>query len=253
MVLGIVAARRLEGISVVLPALNERGNIGLAVARTRAAAARFAACVEVIVVDDGSTDGTAEEAQLAGAHVIRHASNRGYGAALRSGFSAAVQPWIFQMDSDNQFDPEQLVRLVDLAGDAQIVIGVRVRRADPWHRVWAGRAWNQLCRVAFGRIVRDIDCGFKLLNSAAISRLGLTADGAGISLELCVAARRAGLRIAEIEVEHRPRLIGSQTGLKSHVVMRGLLELYRLRRAAWRLRRTSAGVPSASVKARSPR
>lgn len=245
--------RRLDGISVVLPALNEQGNIGVAVARTRRAAERFASRVEIIVVDDGSIDGTAEEARLAGARVIRHGTNRGYGAALRTGFAAATQPWIFQMDSDNQFDPEELHRLVEFAGNTQIIIGVRTHRADPWHRIWAGRAWNQLCRLAFGQIVRDIDCGFKLLDRAAVSRLALTADGAGISLELCVAGRRAGLKIAEVPVQHRARTIGSPTGLRSHVVVRGLLELYRLRRGSWNSARQAMRVSSPSVKARSPR
>jgi len=229
MVLGVMA-RRLEGISVVLPALNERGNVRRAVEGARAAATRLADHVEVIVVDDGSSDGTAEEARRAGARVVSHGRNRGYGAALRSGFAAASQPWIFQMDCDNQFDPEELAKLVPLADDAQIIIGLRVRRADEWRRIWAGRAWNQLCQLAFGFIVHDIDCGFKLLDRVAISGLALGSDGACISIELCVAARQGGLRIAEVAVEHHPRVTGSATGLRFRVIARGLLELYGLRR-----------------------
>jgi len=223
-------ARRLEGISVVLPALNEQGNVRRAVEGARAAATRLADHVEVIVVDDGSSDGTAEEARGAGARVVSHGRNRGYGAALRSGFAAANQPWIFQMDCDNQFDPEELAKLVPLTDYAQIIIGLRARRADEWRRIWAGRAWNQLCQLAFDFIVHDIDCGFKLLDRAAISGLALGSDGACISVELCVAARQAGLRIAEVAVEHRPRVTGSPTGLRFRVIVRGLLELYGLRR-----------------------
>ena len=239
---------RLEGISVVLPALNEQGNVGRAVDRARAAATRLADHVEVIVVDDGSTDGTCEEARRAGARVVSHPRNLGYGAALRSGFAAATQPWIFQMDCDNQFEPKELEKLVSLADDAQVIIGVRVQRADQWRRIWAGWAWNRLCRLAFGLIVRDIDCGFKLLNRAATSGLDLEANGAGISLELCVAARSAGLRIAEVDVRHHPRTTGSPTGLRLRVVVRGLLELYRLRRRYHR-RPTPLTVPAASMNA----
>ena len=220
----------LEGISVVLPAFNEQGNVSRAVDRARAAATRLAKQVEVIVVDDGSIDRTAEEAGLAGALVVSHGRNRGYGAALRSGFAAATQPWIFQMDCDNQFDPEELEKLVPLAEGARVIIGIRTQRADSWRRIWAGRAWNQLCRLAFGFIVSDIDCGFKLLDRSAVNGFNLCSDGAGISLELCVAARQAGLRIAQVEVIHRPRETGSPTGLRPRVVARGLLELYRLRR-----------------------
>ena len=231
MVLGLMANRTvLKGISVVLPALNEEGNVGRAVQNAYKAARRFADRVEVIVVDDGSTDRTVEEAQVAGARVVSHGRNRGYGAALRTGFGAALQPWIFQMDCDNQFDPEELEKLVPLTQRADVVIGVRAQRADQWRRIWAGRAWNVLCRLAFGLIVHDIDCGFKLLNRDAIGHLALESNGAGISLELCVAARAAGLRIAETEVLHRPRTLGAQTGLRVGVVLRGLYELYRLRR-----------------------
>jgi glycosyltransferase involved in cell wall biosynthesis len=220
----------LKGISIVLPALNEEGNVEHAVDRAGEAATRFAEHVEVIVVDDGSTDGTADAARRAGARVVSHERNRGYGAALRSGFAAATEPWIFQMDCDNQFDPEELEKLVRLTCNAHIIVGIRVARADNWKRRWAGRAWNQLCRLTFGYLARDIDCGFKLLDRAAITRLDLGSDGACISVELCVAAQRAGYRIGEIEVGHYPRVTGAPTGLRPRVVLKGLRELYELRR-----------------------
>ena len=228
-------SHRVGGISVVLPAFNEQGNVGLAVQRAYAAAKRLTERVEVIVVDDGSTDRTKEEAQQSGARVVTHPHNRGYGAALRSGFAAARHPWIFQMDCDNQFYPEDLENLVALSREAQLIIGVRANRADERRRIWAGRLWNGLCRLAFGFIVSDVDCGFKLLDRAAISGLDLRAEGAGISLELCVAARSAGLKITEVEVRHRPRITGSPTGLRMRVALRGLWELYSLRRRYSRL------------------
>ncbi|MGH9258173.1 MAG: glycosyltransferase family 2 protein [Vicinamibacterales bacterium] len=243
-----MTTRRLEGLSVVLPALNEQGNVGRAVEAVRAAGRRLADQVEVIVVDDGSTDGTVAEARQTGARVVSHESNRGYGAALRSGFAAARHPWIFQMDCDNQFDPEELPKLVSLADEAQLVIGIRAARADQWRRIWAGWAWNQLCRLAFGFIVHDVDCGFKLLNRAAVGALDLGCNGAGISLELCVAARSAGFRIAEVEVHHSPRTTGAPTGLRWRVVVRGLYELYRLR-LRYARRASRLPVPTTSMKA----
>lgn len=250
----VMTPQLLDGISVVLPAFNEEGNVQHAVKRARSAAARLAARVEVIVVDDGSSDSTAAEARRAGACVVSHGRNRGYGAALRSGFAAASQPWIFQMDCDNQFDPEELGRLVDRTGDAQIIIGIRAQRADQWRRIWAGRAWNGLCRLGFGYIVHDIDCGFKLLDRLALSTFDLRTNGAGISLEICVAAQRSGYAIAEVEVQHRPRITGSQTGLRPRVVARGLIELFHIWQRYGGRRAAPAHSPSlASMKARAHR
>ena len=236
MVLGI--AMTLQGLSVVLPALNEEKNVEQAILSARDAAMTVADACEVIVVDDGSTDDTADRARRAGARVVSHGDNRGYGAALRSGFQAAQQPWIFQMDCDNQFDPREIKKLVELAPDAQLVIGIRSDRADSWKRRAAGRAWNRLCRLTFGYLAQDIDCGFKLLNRDAVARLPLESNGACISVELCIAARAAGYRIRETPVGHYPRTTGTPTGLRPRVVLKGLRELYELRRRYGRYPRT---------------
>src|SRR5438445_12536919 len=116
------------------------------------------------------------------------------------------------MDCDNQFDPEELAKLVPLTDYAQIIIGLRTRRADEWRRIWAGRAWNQLCQLAFDFIVHDIDCGFKLLDRAAISSLALGSDGACISVELRVAAREAEFGLAEGLADVPLRIAGRVTG-----------------------------------------
>jgi glycosyltransferase involved in cell wall biosynthesis len=217
-----------------MPARNEEGNVGTAVVAARAAAERFAEKVEVIVVDDGSIDRTIEEARGAGADVISHGRNRGYGAALRTAFGAAGCPWIFLTDSDNQFDPEQLADLVAFAGQAEMIVGFRAQRADPAHRVWAGRAWNLLCHLAFGYLGRDIDCAFKLLDADFLRGLDLSCSGAAISAEIFTASRRCGARIVEVPVRHYPRRQGEASGLRPAVVGRAVKELWSLRRKSRR-------------------
>jgi len=226
---------RLSGLSIVLPCFDEAPNVDAAVSAATSAAERCALQHEVIVVDDGSRDDTRAIAEALAAadprvRVVAHDVNRGYGAALRSGFAAATQPWIFQMDCDNQFDPRELDKLVGRSGEAAIVIGIRTRRADNWRRVWAGRLWNQACRALFGDLAEDIDCGFKLLDRAVVSTFDLRSDGPGISLELCLSARRGGHAVAQVPVGHRPRTAGSPTGLRPRVVVRGVAELLRMRR-----------------------
>jgi len=220
---------RLDGCTVVLPAHNEQGNVARAVSSVLVAATQWATQVEVVVVDDGSSDGTAAEAAAAGARVVRHSVNRGYGAALRSGFNEARQPWIWLVDADNQFEARELARLVAHAGEADLVIGYRASRAEGWRRAAATGAWRTLAQAALGRLARDVDCAFKLMRTDVVRAFDLRCDGAALSAELLARARRKGLVIVEVPVTHLPRTVGVPTGLRPRVVVDALAELWRLR------------------------
>ncbi|MDR7556466.1 MAG: glycosyltransferase family 2 protein [Armatimonadota bacterium] len=228
-------------MSVVLPAFNEAGNLEATVRELVPVVAAAAADFEVLVVDDGSTDATASVAARLAAElpvrVLRHDRNRGYGAALRTGFEAARKPWILLLDADGQFAPAELDRFVALARDADLVVGYRVRRADPRHRGAFASAWTWLMRVLLGVQVRDVDCAFKLMRTALVQSLALESMGAFISAELLGKARRRGARIVEVPVSHRPRRHGRQTGGSPRVLLRAFYELGRL---WWRVRRFPA-------------
>jgi glycosyltransferase involved in cell wall biosynthesis len=226
-------------ITVVLPAYNEVQVIGNVVQRTASALRRHAASgSEIVVVDDGSTDGTAAAAGKASldgipVRVISHPVNRGYGAALRTGFAAANAEAIWIMDSDGQFDPEDLKLLLPLYSRDTVVAGYRISRQDPLMRRLSNRAFFSIVRAVFGRTVRDVNCAFKLLPRAAAA--GLRSEGAMISTELMERARRRGYKIAEVGVPHHPRTTGRATGANRHVVARAFWELWRMwrDRASW--------------------
>src|ERR1700694_5224644 len=154
-------------ISAVMPAYNEEANLEQSVGRMASALQALTRGFEIIVVDDGSQDGTAAVLErLKAAHpnlrVIRHPVNRGYGAALRSGFSAARFGWIFLMDADNQFAPAEGGRLLARAADADIVAGYRKHRRDPLLRRLNAWAFFTLVRFLFGRLVGAVKCAFRL-------------------------------------------------------------------------------------------
>jgi glycosyltransferase involved in cell wall biosynthesis len=221
-------------ISAVMPAYNEEANLEQSVGRMATALQTFTRGFEIIVVDDGSQDGTAAVLErLKGVHpqlrVIRHAANRGYGAALRSGFDAARFGWIFLMDADNQFDPMEVELLLARAADADIVAGYRKHRRDPLLRRLNAWAFFTLVRLLFGKLVRDVNCAFRLTRRDLIERMALHSEGALINTEMLVLARQLQARVAEVPVHHYPRRAGKQTGANIRVVIRAFAELLAFR------------------------
>jgi glycosyltransferase involved in cell wall biosynthesis len=226
----------LNGLTIVLPCHNEEPNVDAAVAEALSAGAETAERIQVVLVDDGSTDGTgARAAALAARHpevdVVTHETCRGYGSAMRSGIAAATEPWVFLTDADLQFDLAQLPGFAAAAELVDLVHGFRIERRDPAYRRLTAGAWNWLVRALFAIPVRDVDCAFKLARRELLVSLDLCSEGATFSTELVVKAQRAGARLQELGVEHRPRLAGAQSGNRPSVVARAFRELLVLRQA----------------------
>ncbi|HEY6378616.1 MAG TPA: glycosyltransferase family 2 protein [Candidatus Dormibacteraeota bacterium] len=235
-----------DSVSAVLPAHNEVAVIAGVIERTHAALLSAAvADFEIVVVDDGSTDGTGEAVRVTAArlaadgpravHVVTHPVNRGYGAALSSGFEAARCDHVWLMDSDGQFDPADLTLLLAAWRPGRFVAGYRAQRADAWPRRLNHDAFFGLVRVAIGPTVRDVNCAFKLFPRRL--GLGLRAQGAMISTELVLRARSDGVQIVEVAVPHHPRTAGTPTGASPRVVAKAFAELWELNRAVRRGRR----------------
>lgn len=231
-----IAPDRLPGLSVVLPCFNEEENVEAMVADAHRAARRFGDEHEIVIVDDGSADRTGVLAdRLAAAspevRVVRHPENRGYGAAVRSGLEAARMPWLLLTDGDRQFDLMQLEAFVPRTATADLVAGRRSNRADPLHRRASAHAWNMLVSRLFALPITDVDCAFKLIRRELLERIELTADGAMISTELVAKCMRSGARVIELDVAHKPRPAGEQSGNNPRVIARAFRELARMRRS----------------------
>ncbi|MCU0611815.1 MAG: glycosyltransferase family 2 protein [Candidatus Eisenbacteria bacterium] len=240
----VAPKRAVQSLSVAIPAYNEAENIAGMVDDVIREIGLLADDVEIIVVDDGSKDATAEVVRgLAARHpqvrLVRHQVNQGYGAAVFDGLDSATKDLVFFTDGDRQFDLAEVRNLLDRASTADLVVGYRAPRRDPPLRRLNGKGWSLLVTMLFGYTARDIDCAFKLMRRPVIRRLRgeVRSRGATFSAEFLVRAKRAGFRIVEVPIRgHRPRVAGSPTGAKPSVVFRAFGELIRFRLSLWRER-----------------
>jgi glycosyltransferase involved in cell wall biosynthesis len=240
-------------LSLVFPVFDEERNLGALLDQALDLAPRLAPDFEIVVVDDGSRDGSAriaEERRLAEPRVrlIRHPSNRGYGAALRSGLREAQGELVFFSDADLQFDLEELATLLAHARDFDIVAGHREPRRDPWGRRAMAAVWGALVRRLFDVRVRDIDCAFKVFRRHVLEAIPIASVGAFVNTEILVRAAQAGFRIHQVPVSHRRRRFGRQTGARPRVIVRALVELATLYRELRRpLGRTALGPDRSAI------
>jgi glycosyltransferase involved in cell wall biosynthesis len=220
-------------ISVVVPALNEAANLPPTIRELARVLTPLAVPFETIVVDDGSTDDTAEVCRnLVASHpwmrVVSHARNEGYGRAMWTGINSSVHDVIVLIGADLQYDFDELPRLVSLTAEYDIVVGRRVHRAEPLVRRLNGRGWSALVRALCAVPIHDINSGFKAYRRSVFDGLHVQATGAGIDAEILARAHRRGARMIETPIVHRPRRAGKATGARPRVIARGLYELWRL-------------------------
>ncbi len=220
-------------LSVVLPAYNEEKNIKPLLEEALSFLGALPLEFEVLVVNDGSSDRTYEVAlsyqqKHSNVRVISHSKNRGYGAALRSGFAHARGDLIFFMDSDRQFDIRDIQPFLKEIPRYDFLIGYRKKRRDPFMRRLNALFFNQTMRLLLGIRVKDINCAFKLFHSNVIKSLPLSSSGALINAEILALLKKKGHTFRELPVNHLPRQAGKPTGGNPIVVLKALCGLFSL-------------------------
>ena len=206
----------MERISLTafFPAYNDQHTIETIVRTAADEMRKVTNDFEVLVVDDGSKDETGKildrlAAELPFVRVIHHEHNLGYGAALISGFTNAKKDLIFYTDGDGQYDVREMHNLLaQLKPAVDLVNGYKVRRADPWYRVWIGEVYRQAMRLVFRLQIRDVDCDFRLFRRYVFETISLESRSGVICVEMAKKFERAGFRMVEVPVSHYPRMHG---------------------------------------------
>lgn len=222
-------------ISAILPAHNEAENIKTTVENCVSYLEKNTSDYEVVVVNDGSSDNTKQivdklSSTNSKVFLVNHKINKGYGSALRSGFDEAKKEFIFFMDSDGQFDVQDLDRLLPLASGENVVLGYREDRADSFIRSLNAWMYAMYIYLMFGLNVKDMDCAFKIFPTKAYQNIKpIKAGGALFTAEFLIKLKRAGFNFKEVPVRHFPRQFGTQSGANIKVILRMFKESWKLR------------------------
>lgn len=225
---------KLSSLSIFMPAFNEAKNIKTVVNDAVTYAARVTNDYEVIVINDGSSDNTKDVVSKLSKidnriKLVNHTRNRGYGAAVKTGLKSCTKEWIFFTDSDGQFKFNELIKFAMNKDKADLIIGYRKKRMDPFHRIFIAQVllklWN---RIFFGLKVRDVDCAYKLFKKSVSDSIILKTDSAITVTEFLVRARLKGYTFYQIPVTHYPRKHGIQTGGHVSVIRKAIKDSFNL-------------------------
>jgi glycosyltransferase involved in cell wall biosynthesis len=221
-------------ISVFFPAYNDARSIGKLVTDALEVLPEFTDDFEVLVINDGSTDQTQEvldqlEARYQEVKIVKHETNQGYGAALRSGFNTASKDLVFYTDGDGQYDVREISKLIPLLiSGVDVVNGYKLERTDKVNRKIIGGLYNRLTHLLFSLPIRDVDCDFRLIRQTALSRITLSSDSGSICVELTYKLRQAGAVFREIGVTHLARQYGQSQFFTFRRVSQTLIDIFLL-------------------------
>jgi glycosyltransferase involved in cell wall biosynthesis len=222
------------GLSIFFPAYNDSGTIASLVITALRTARKLTPDHEVIVVNDGSADNTAEILdELARTYpevrIVHHEQNRGYGGALRTGFATARRELVFYTDGDAQYDPAEMEVLWKRFGaDVDLVNGYKISRSDPMHRIVIGRIYHHTVKLLFGLKVRDVDCDFRMMRRSIFETVRLEKNSGVICLEMMKKITDGGFRIAEVPVHHYHRAYGKSQFFNFKRLFRTAIDVFKL-------------------------
>jgi glycosyltransferase involved in cell wall biosynthesis len=215
-------------ISAFFPCYNDANTIGDLVLQADRELRTLTDDHEIIVVNDGSRDESAAvltslSRQVERLRVVTHDTNRGYGAALRSGFQHATKELVFYTDGDGQYDVGEIpLLLMLLTDDTHFVNGMKMTRQDPPHRIFIGNLHRFATRWSFWLPITDVDCDFRLIRRSILQKITLHSSSGSICVELVKLAQRAGAQFREVSVHHYAR----RSGVSEFFTLRRILHTY---------------------------
>lgn len=229
------------GVALALLCYNEEANLRHVVTEALFELRQLNLPFVINVIDDGSTDNTAEVARLLQVEypglvvLYQHVHNRGYGDAVRTALETGLLTnfeWVGYVDGDRQFQLSEIATLISAASSANatMAIGRRLHRADNLKRKLMGKGWHFVSHRMLGYKAKDTDCGFKLIHRDSVEVISplLVGHFAAVSAELLMWSNKLGVSFVEVDVTHIPRVAGEQTGGGLQVAAKSFYHLFRV-------------------------
>jgi glycosyltransferase involved in cell wall biosynthesis len=225
---------RLASLSLIIPAYNDETTVGRLIHDADSVLKEICSDYEIIVVNDGSRDNTLNVIQEAAreipqVRVINHKVNQGFGPTIRELYYAGTKDLVFSLPGDYQYAPKEILKMARGLEQNDFVIGLRVKRNDPWRRKLQSNVYNLILRSLYAIKHKDVN-SIKLFRRIILSNVELKSDTAFVDAELCIRAERAGFKIIEIPIEHLPRLSQGASGGKLSVIWATFADLFKNRR-----------------------
>lgn len=214
---------KLPSLSFLIPAYNDESTIEQLIRRAIEVGRSVAENIEVLVVDDASTDDTGKlldslEKKHKELRVIHNSINLGYGGAVKLLYYFGKSDWLFSIPGDFQIDPSEVVKLVDRTDQADMILGLRKNRMDTMNRKRQSNIYNTLLRYLFGIPIHDIN-SVRLMKRSMMQTIRLTTNSAFVDAELAIRSIRMGYTVIEVPIEHKERLGSSGAGGKVSVIL----------------------------------
>lgn len=223
-----------DSISAFFPCYNDEQTIAEIVRKARKILSRITDHFEIIVIDDGSKDQSRKilkglQKEIPELKLIFHRDNKGYGAALKSGFAAAKKDLVFYTDGDGQYDVAELTKLLSaLKDDIDVVNGYKIKRADPFFRRLVGKVYQFFVKRIFNLPIRDPHCSFRLIRREILKDIILKSQGGALEVELIKKIAQKGGKFKEVDVHHYPRKSGQSQFFNWRNIYQTLNELWQV-------------------------
>jgi len=223
----------LKSFSLIIPAYNDESTVGRLIADSINVLGPICADYEIIVTNDGSKDNTPHILQdwaKKNNHirVINHEINQGYGLTIKELYFAAQKTIVGSLPGDYQYSPDSLLKMAAGLSDHDFVIGLRVKRNDPWRRKLQSHIYNLMLRIIYGHKHKDVN-SIKLFKRDILNQIQLQSLTAFVDAEFCIRAEKAGYRVVEIPIDHLPRLSQGASGGKISVIAQTFGDLLSMR------------------------